>query len=277
MTFKSYLYFFLAIIIIASCKTQKPATVVNNSPKVYKTQIDSLLDIVKIQDTVRLADSVGVPVPSEFVATVNFNLRKPNYVIIHHTAQDSTRQTLNTFTLVRTQVSAHYVVSRDGKVYHMLNDYLRSWHAGVSKWGSVTDMNSCSIGIELDNNGLQPFQDAQIKSLILLLAKIKKAYNIPTANFIGHSDIAPGRKTDPSAYFPWEALAQKGFGYWSDEVLELAPPTFDYVAALRIIGYDTSNLPSAIKAFKLHFIQNDVTPQLTQLDLNVLYNVAKKY
>lgn len=278
MNLKPYVYFLLALTIISSCKTQKkPVTVVNNSPKVYKTQIDSLLDIVKIKDTVRLADSVGMMVPSEFVATVNFNLRKPNYVIIHHTAQDSMQQTLNTFTLTRTQVSAHYVVSRDGKVYHMLNDYLRSWHAGVSKWGSVTDMNSSSIGIELDNNGVQPFQEAQIKSLVLLLAKIKKAYNIPTANFIGHGDIAPGRKTDPSAYFPWKTLAKNGFGYWSDEVLELAPPTFDYMAALRIIGYDTSNLPAAIKAFKLHFIQTDVTPQLTQLDLNVLCNVAKKY
>ncbi|MVN92059.1 N-acetylmuramoyl-L-alanine amidase [Mucilaginibacter aquatilis] len=277
MNLKLYVYFFLALTIISSCKTKKPATIVNNSPKVYKTQIDSLLDIVKIKDTVRLADSAGTAIPSEFVATVNFNLRKPNYVIIHHTAQDSAKQTLNTFTLARTQVSAHYVVSRDGKVYHMLNDYLRSWHAGVSKWGSVTDMNSCSIGIELDNNGVQPFQDAQVKSLILLLAKLKKAYNIPTANFIGHSDIAPGRKTDPSAYFPWKTLAKSGFGYWSDDVLELAPETFDYVAALRIIGYDTSNLPAAIKAFKLHFIQNDVSSQLTQLDLNVLFNVAKKY
>ena len=277
MNFRPYFLVIFAVIAISSCKTRKPVTVVNNSTKVYKSQIDSLLDIAKIQDTVALTDSAGKRIPSEFVSTVNFNLRKPNYVIIHHTAQDSVKQTLNTFTLVRTQVSAHYVVSRDGKVYHMLNDYLRSWHAGVSKWGSVTDMNSCSIGIEIDNNGLEPFQDAQIKSLILLLAKLKKAYNIPTANFIGHSDIAPGRKTDPSAYFPWQTLAQNGFGYWSDEVLELAPENFDYITALRVIGYDTRNLQAAITAFKLHFIQKDVSPQLTQLDLNVLYNVYKKY
>ncbi|CAM3718559.1 N-acetylmuramoyl-L-alanine amidase [Mucilaginibacter galii] len=277
MNFRPYFLVVFAVIAISSCKTRKPVTVVNNSTKVYKSQIDSLLDIAKIQDTVALTDSAGKRIPSEFVSTVNFNLRKPNYVIIHHTAQDSVKQTLNTFTLVRTQVSAHYVVSRDGKVYHMLNDYLRSWHAGVSKWGSVTDMNSCSIGIEIDNNGLEPFQDAQIKSLILLLAKLKKAYNIPTANFIGHSDIAPGRKTDPSAYFPWQTLAKNGFGYWSDDVLELAPENFDYIAALRVIGYDTRNLQAAVTAFKLHFIQKDVSPQLTQLDLNVLYNVYKKY
>jgi len=276
---KKYFKFIILVVVytISSCKTRKPVTVVNNSTKVYKSQIDSLLDIAKVQDTVALADSAGKHIPSEFVSTVNFNLRKPNYVIIHHTAQDSVKQTLNTFTLVRTQVSAHYVVSRDGKVYHMLNDYLRSWHAGVSKWGSVTDMNSCSIGIELDNNGLEPFNEAQIKSLVLLLARLKKAYNIPTANFIGHSDIAPGRKTDPSAYFPWQTLAQNGFGYWSDEVLELAPENFDYATALRVIGYDTKNIPAAITAFKLHFIQKDVSPQLSQLDLNVLYNVYKKY
>jgi N-acetylmuramoyl-L-alanine amidase len=277
MNFKPYFYTLLLFITVSSCKTRKPVTVVNNSTKVYKSQIDSLLDIAKVQDTVALADSAGNHIPSEFVSTVNFNLRKPNYVIIHHTAQDSVKQTLNTFTLVRTQVSAHYVVSSNGKVYHMLNDYLRSWHAGVSKWGSVTDMNSCSIGIELDNNGLGAFSDAQIKSLVLLLAKLKKAYNIPTANFIGHSDIAPGRKTDPSAYFPWQTLAQNGFGYWSDEVLELAPENFDYVTALRVIGYDTRNITAAITAFKLHFIQKDVSPQLSQLDLNVLYNVYKKY
>ncbi|WP_345954087.1 N-acetylmuramoyl-L-alanine amidase [Mucilaginibacter sp. PAMB04168] len=277
MNFKPLLYILLSVIVLSSCKSRKPVIVVNNSQKVYKSQMDSLLDLTKAMDTVALADSAGHPIPSQFVATVNFNLRKPNYVIIHHTAQDSTQQTLHTFTLARTQVSAHYVVGRDGKVIHMLNDYLRSWHAGVGKWGSITDMNSCSIGIELDNNGLEPFQDAQIKSLLSLLTYLKKTYNIPTANFLGHSDIAIPRKTDPSAYFPWKTLAQNGFGFWSDDVLELAPENFDYVSALRIIGYDTQKLPGAITAFKLHFIQTDVKPQLTQLDLNVLYNVYKKY
>jgi N-acetylmuramoyl-L-alanine amidase len=277
MNIRLYIFIFFTSFAIASCKTRKPVTVVNNSAKVYKSQIDSLLDIAKIKDTVRLIDSAGLSIPSEFVSTVNFNLRKPNYVIIHHTAQDSVQQTLNTFTLARTQVSSHYVVARNGKVFHMLNDYLRSWHAGTSKWGSVTDMNSCSIGIEIDNNGLEPFEDAQVKSLLLLLAQLKKTYNIPTANFIGHSDIAPGRKTDPSAFFPWQKLAQSGFGYWSDEVLELAPENFDYISALRIIGYNTTNIQAAIVAFKLHFIQKDVSPQLSQLDLNVLYNVYKKY
>jgi len=175
------------------------------------------------------------------------------------------------------QTSAHYVIGKDGKVYHMVNDYLRANQAGAGKWGSVTDMNSCSLGIEIDNNGDEPFTDAQIKSLLLLLDFMKKTYLIPTANFIGHQDFAPKRKPDPGPLFPWKILAQHGFGYWADDELEEAPENFDPAVALRLIGYDTSDLNAAIVAFKRHFVQTDITPQLTQPDLNVLYNVYKKY
>jgi N-acetylmuramoyl-L-alanine amidase len=246
------------------------------SNKLYKKQIKSFTKSLRQAPPVTAgADSLNIsPI---WVGTVNFGLRKPNYVIIHHTAQNSTEQTLKTFTTVSTQVSAHYVIGRDGKIYHMLNDYMRAWHAGVAKWGNETDINSSSIGIELDNNGSEQFSDAQINSLLKLLGNLKKAYNIPLANFIGHSDIAPGRKADPSAYFPWKTLAQKGFGLWYDEVLETPPATFDPAEALRIIGYDIKDLNVAISAFKLHFIQTDVTPQLTDPDKNVLYNLYKKY
>jgi N-acetylmuramoyl-L-alanine amidase len=88
-----------------------------------------------------------------------------------------------------------------------------------------------------------------------LLSKLKKEYNIPTQNIIGHSDIAPSRKNDPSALFPWNTLAENGFGLWKDDILQTAPLDFNSEQALRIIGYDTQNLPAAIKAFKLHFIQ----------------------
>ena len=264
----------LFLVVLAACSPKGPYAVTN---KVYKHQADSIAKVIRMQKPAMLIDSSGAQLPSDFVGTVNFNMRKPNYVIIHFTAQDSASQTLKTFTIVKTQVSAHYVISKNGEVYHMLNDYLRAWHAGISKWGSITDMNSCSIGIEIDNNGNEPFNDVQIKSLLALLAQLKKTYNIPSANFIGHQDIAPGRKPDPGPYFPWQVLAQHGFGYWSDDVLELAPDNFDYQAALHLIGYDTSNLPAAVVAFKRHFVQTDIKPQLTQLDLNVLYNVYRKY
>src|SRR5262250_956636 len=173
-----------------------------------------------------------------FIGTTNFNLRKPNFVILHHTAQNSCEQTLTTFTTVESQVSAHYVICKDGTVHHMLNDYLRAWQAGVSKWGNATDINSVSIGIEIDNNGFEPFTDEQISSLLQLLDRIKKAYNIPTANFIGHADIAPGRKIDPNKYFPWQKLAQNGFGLWYDTTNIQVPADFDAMQALRVIGYD---------------------------------------
>jgi N-acetylmuramoyl-L-alanine amidase len=268
------IYLLPLALLLNACSPKGPYALTN---KRYKAEADSLTAVVKTEQPAMLTDSAGAPVPSNWVGTVNFNLRKPNYVIIHFTAQDSAAQTLKTFTIVKTQVSAHYVIGRNGEVYHMLNDYLRAWHAGLSKWGSVTDMNSSSIGIELDNNGSEPFKPAQINSLLALLAHLKKAYNIPAANFIGHQDIAPGRKPDPGPYFPWKTLAAHGFGYWSDDVLELAPDNFDPTTALRLIGYDTANLSAAIVAFKRHFIQTDYSPRLTQLDLNVLYNVMQKY
>lgn len=246
----------------------------------YTAKADSLVNLMKLKKPVTLMDSTGlITAPSEWVSSVNFGARKANFVIIHYTAQDSVQQTIRTFGLLRTQVSSHYVISKDGKVYQMVNDYLRSNHAGVGKWGSVTDMNSISLGIEIDNNGFEPFNDVQVKSLLLLLAQLKKAYNIPTANFLGHQDFAPKRKPDPGPLFPWKLLAEKGFGYWSDDVLEPAPENFDYKTALRLIGYDVADLNSAIIAFKRHFVQdaNTATAQLSQLDLNILYNVYQKY
>ncbi len=274
---KAILYtilFIAAIAILASCSPKGPYAVTN---KVYKDKTKAFVTTIQKQQPDSLTDSTGTLIPSAWVGTVNFGIRKPNYVIIHFTAQDSVQQTLKTFTVTTTQTSAHYVIAKSGKVFHMVNDYLRANHAGVGKWGSVTDMNSCSIGIEIDNNGNEPFTDPQINSLLLLLAQLKKNYNIPQANFIGHQDFAPKRKPDPGPYFPWKKLAEHGFGYWSDDILELPPDGFDYTIALRLIGYDTSNLPAAIVAFKRHFVQTDISPTLTQLDLNVLYNVYQKY
>jgi N-acetylmuramoyl-L-alanine amidase len=269
-----YLYLLPFLVVLASCSPKGPYAVTN---KVYKDKTKDYVATIQKQLPDSLRDSTGMLVPSAWVGTVNFGIRKPNYVIIHFTAQDSIQQTLKTFTITSTQVSAHYVIAKNGEVFHMVNDYLRANHAGLGKWGSVTDMNSSSIGIEIDNNGNEPFTDKQINSLLLLLAQLKTNYNIPQANFIGHQDFAPKRKPDPGPFFPWQKLSRHGFGYWSDEILELPPENFDYTIALKLIGYDTSDIKAAIVAFKRHFIQIDISPQLTQLDLNVLYNVYQKY
>ncbi len=267
---KYSLFSMISILVLStSCNTGKYAA----SNKIYKQQTKAFANEIKKQPAA--VDSAMMA--SQWVGTTNFGMRKPNFVIIHHTAQTACDTTLKTFTLPRTQVSAHYVICKDGTINHLLNDYLRAWHAGNSKWGNVTDINSVSIGIELDNNGFEPFNEAQIKSLLDVLKKLKKDNNIPAANFIGHADIAPKRKVDPNKYFPWQQLAANGFGYWYDTANVKLPDNFDAMQALRIIGYDTKDAVAAIKAFKLHFVQNDTAAILTDSDRKIIYDLYRKY
>jgi N-acetylmuramoyl-L-alanine amidase len=259
----------LAIALLLAYCASNPYSKTN---KQYKKQAKQYAKDLRRQP---LPDSL--PPSPYWVGTTNFNMRKPNFVIIHHTAQNTCDQTLKTFTMVHTQVSAHYVICKDGTVFHMLNDYFRGWHAGVARWGNNTDINSSSIGIELDNNGFEFFPDSQLTSLARLLNNLKIAYNIPAANFIGHGDIAPTRKNDPNWRFPWKQLAEQGFGLWYDDTtgIEL-PPYFDHLQALRIIGYDQTDTTAAILAYKRHFEQ-DTTAMLNEADKKVLFMVAKKY
>ena len=259
----------VALFFLSGCSANKYA----DTNRLYKQQARAFAKILREQPA--FIDST--PMPAYWVGTVNFGMRKPNFVIIHHTAQTACDTTLLTFTLTRTQVSAHYVICKDGTIHHMLNDYLRAWHAGAGQWGNLTDINSASIGIELDNNGFESFPEAQINSLIQLLKKLKKDNNIPTANFIGHADIAPSRKVDPNKYFPWQQLSQNGFGYWYDTAKTVVPTDFNAMQSLRIIGYSIKDSASAIRAFKLHFVQQDSIPAITGANRKVIYELSKKY
>ena len=265
---KNPIVFLLMTAILSACATGT----YNATNKVYKQQAKAFANEIKKQPA-----DIDSTKTAAWVGTTNFGMRKPNFVIIHHTAQNGCDSTLRTFTLPRTQVSAHYVICKDGTVQHMLNDYLRAWHAGAGRWGNVTDINSSSIGIELDNNGFEPFTEAQINNLLIVLKTLKKNYGIPTANFIGHADIAPSRKVDPNRYFPWQQLAANGFGYWYDTTKTKAPENFNAIQALRIIGYDTRDSIAAIKAFKLHFVQQDSAAVLSVQDRNIIYDLYKKY
>ncbi|SDX70090.1 N-acetylmuramoyl-L-alanine amidase [Flavobacterium degerlachei] len=298
---KKYFYYLIFAVAITSCATNPYKA----SEKEYDTKLKTFKEVISskepeplpvvtktiisidnaytrqlytFKDTISKMGSTALDngIQTKWISTVNFNLRKPNFIIIHHTAQDSLQQTIKTFTLTRTQVSAHYVIADDGTVVQMLNDYMRAWHAGRGSWGKDTDLNSSSIGIELDNNGTEPFSEAQVTSLMALLSKLKKEYNIPTQNIIGHSDIAPSRKNDPSVLFPWKTLAENGFGVWADETLEPAPIAFNIEQGLRIIGYDTKNLSSAIMAFKIHFIQTEINDVLDERTINTIYSIYKK-
>lgn len=261
---------FLLTVLFYNCN-RNPYKATN---KQYKKQAK---EYAKILRQVPPTDSL-LGVVKQWVGTVNFNMRKPNFVIIHHTAQNSCDQTLKTFTMTKTQVSAHYVICKDGIVHHMLNDYLRAWHGGVAKWGNNTDINSSSIGIEIDNNGFDEFSEPQINSLLLLLGNLKKAYAIPAANFIGHADIAPTRKNDPNVHFPWKRLADSGYGlWWSDTTNVIVPSDFNNLQALRIIGYDIRDSVAAIQAFRRKFVRQEGCPFLSEEDRKILYTLYRKY
>lgn len=264
------LIIFIAII-LHSCTQSKYAA----GNKTYKMQVKAY---AKLLAEYPVKDSAGLSYAADWVGTTNLSMRRPNFVIIHHTAQNSCEQTLQTFTTKDSrEVSAHYVICKDGTVHHMLNDLLRAHHAGVSKWGNSTDLNSSSIGIELDNNGFEFFAEAQMNSLLILLDRLKKAYNIPVANFIGHGDIAPTRKNDPNWRFSWKMLADKGFGNWYDDASNIVlPDDFNRLQALRIVGYDIKDTNAAIVGFKRHWLQ-DTTKGLNTEQLKILYLLSKKY
>ncbi len=274
-------YFFITvftfIFLISSCsKAIYPLG--GTARKAYKTKLKEMRAGYNKFIPVKLPlDSLGAKqweAPSP-----NFDVRTPDLVIIHHTAENSCQQALETLTDPRgnRKVSAHYLICKDGTVYQLVDERYRAWQAGISRWGNIHNVNSVSLGIELDNTGNEPFPDKQIQSLLVVLKSIRKRYYIPAANYVGHSDIAPTRKQDPSVYFPWQELAAQGFGYWRDSILPDPPPDFDYKTALRLIGYDIRDTTAAIVAFKRHFVQTDINPTLTDEDKKVLYDIFEKY
>ena len=244
--------------------------------RLYYKMIDSM---VKVISEYPIQDSAGLAYAADWVGTPNMGLRRPNYVIIHYTATNGFEEVLQEFMATGgREASAHYVICKDGTVYHMLNDLLRSHHAGDSKWGNTTDLNSSSIGIEVVNNGTEPFTDEQLNSLTILLDRLKTAYKIPDANFLGHGDIAPTRKADPGKQFPWDELSKKGFGLWWDDTTNVQiPDNFDYLMALRIIGYDISVPASAVAAFKRHFMQDNSGGNMNTVVRKIIYTLYRKF
>jgi len=151
------------------------------------------------------------------------------------------------------KVSAHYTIDEDGTIYAHVPEARRAWHAGVATWAGATDINACSIGIELVNPGhefgYRDFAEDQIAALITLCHSILMRHPIPSARVLAHSDVAPARKEDPGELFPWAGLAKAGIGLWPQAIAS------DLGAqALSRFGYDP-NAPQdkVITAFQRHF------------------------
>lgn len=206
-------------------------------------------------------------VASEWLPSPSHDERRVSFVVLHHTGSDSVRHSLATLTTRSREVSAHYVVARDGVIWQLVDERRRAWHAGEAYWAGITDLNSASIGVELDNDGREPFSDAQIAALLGLLGDVVARHRIPAANILGHGDVAPGRKVDPSAQFPWVRLARHGFGAWCDA--PDAEAAGDPVLLLQAFGYDVRNAQAAMAAFRRHFRGSD-SAALDDTDLGLL-------
>ena len=169
-------------------------------------------------------------------------------VVLHYTEMEGADAAIERLTDPEAKVSAHYIISEAGEVTRLVPEEKRAWHAGVSYWRGETDVNTVSVGIELDHPGhaygYREFADAQIAALVPLLARIVERYDIPRANVVGHSDVAPQRKTDPGELFPWARIAKLGLCLPRPTKLELGDP-FDndgaFYLALERFGYDISD------------------------------------
>jgi N-acetylmuramoyl-L-alanine amidase len=177
--------------------------------------------------------------------------------VLHYTDMPSAEAAIARLCDPTAKVSAHYVITEEGEVVRLVDEANRAWHAGRSFWRGKSNVNGCSIGIELQNPGhtcgYRPFAEAQIEALVPLLHRIVKNYDIPRANVVGHSDIAPQRKLDPGELFPWERLAKYRLALPRPKKIEVGDP-FDndgaFYLALERFGYDISDGKKAVEAFQ---------------------------
>lgn len=168
-------------------------------------------------------------------------------VVLHYTAMPSCAEALERLCDPVAEVSAHYLIDGDGTVLSLVEEDARAWHAGAGEWRGAGDVNSRSIGIELANTGQEPFAEPQMAALERLLHQIMARWGIPAAGVIGHSDMAPGRKSDPGPRFDWRRLALLGLAIWPGRATDDLP----LADSLTRIGYPED--PARLAAFRLRF------------------------
>lgn len=163
--------------------------------------------------------------------------QKPELVVLHYTAMESAEAALQRLCAPQHEVSAHYLIGRDGRLWQLVDETRRAWHAGAGSWRGRGDVNSRSIGIELDNSGLVPFSAPQMDRLELLLSDILARWTIAPEGVIGHQDMAPGRKPDPGRRFDWRRLARSGLAFWPEPGPFAHPDAARFLADAGAFGY----------------------------------------
>ena len=229
----------------------------------------------------------------------NFSMRnvKIEYIIIHYTGMNKLNETLQLFTQPNSKVSCHWLISRRGSLYKIVDEKYMAWHAGISSWKGKQNLNNNSIGIELENKGhginYERFTKSQIKKLEELIELLLRKYKLKTKNVLAHSDIAPNRKFDPGEKFSWESLAKKNLAYWPKlkkiedneirfQLGQKNKEIFKIKNRLRKIGYQCSknenfdiSLKLVIEAFQRRFLPEQINGILDRKVCERILQVSK--
>lgn len=213
----------------------------------------------------------------------NFGLRRggvrPDMIVVHYTAMATSEAALERLCDTQAEVSAHYLICGHGRVWQLVEEGARAWHAGAGQWGDVTDVNSRSIGIELANTGAHPFSEPQMAALEGVMAGIMARWDIAPARVIAHSDMAPARKDDPGPCFDWRRLARQGLSIWPKlgaggeaTAAQFARDAgrFGYIRAEGVSDADI------LRAFRLRF-RPHVTGPLEPEDCAMMADLAARF
>ena len=205
----------------------------------------------------------------------NFDARTapPSLIVLHYTGMQTGQAALDRLRDPEAKVSSHYLVEEDGRVFSLVAEERRAWHAGVSYWRGRRNVNADSSGIEIVNPGhewgYRAFPEPQVASVIELLADIRTRWEIEDRDIVGHSDVAPGRKDDPGELFPWKRLAEAGHGLWAEQPPAPGAPigegeegaaVFALQAGFTRLGYDLpptgrfdADTAAVVRAFQRHW------------------------
>lgn len=222
--------------------------------------------------------------------------RRADMLIVHYTGLPTVERAIDVLSREDCRVSCHYVVDVDGTVIQMVPEALRAWHAGVSHWAGETDINSCSIGIEIQHpghdHGYPEFGAAQMSAVAKLCLDVMARNAIVPERFLAHSDVAPFRKIDPGEKFPWAGFARLGIGRWvSPEPAREIDPGYgpgsggplvgEAQRLLARIGYGvaaTGEMDAAtvlvVKAFQRHYRPERVDGRLDRSTLDAIGRLA---
>lgn len=227
---------------------------------------------------------IGTGLPHRFQPSPNYGARHEgaeiNIIVLHYTGMSDAQKACDWLCNEESQVSSHYLVDEAGGIVQMVDEACRAWHAGVSSWHGDEDINSASVGIEIQNighaQGYPDFPIAQMDAVAALCKDLVQRYQIKPRNVLAHSDVAPGRKVDPGEKFDWAYLHERGIGHWilpepikggtflqvgdsGDSVMALQSMLMLYGYGIEVSGNFDSRTKTVVEAFQRHF-----RPQLVE-------------